>query len=296
MNLQDYFKERRLLIDQELEKALPNSGKYPHTIYEAMRHSLFAGGKRLRPILALAAYEINSTDYTRVLPTACALECIHTYSLIHDDLPAMDDDDYRRGVPTCHKLFGEAMAILAGDALLTQAFYLIAQNAKVPGISPEQVITVMADISQAIGTEGLIGGQVVDLQSENKTVDAETLYYIHQKKTGALITAAIRAGAILAAADQQQLSALTSFGDWLGLAFQITDDILDIEGDLEKLGKRPGSDLKKKKATYPAMYGLAEAKIKAQDAVCQAHESLSHFGDEAKTLHEIARFVLQRTF
>lgn len=294
MNISAYFQERRTIVDNALCSMLPASDQYPHVIHQAMYHSLFAGGKRLRPILALAAYEAIECSYRKILPTACALECIHTYSLIHDDLPAMDDDDFRRGVPTCHKVYGEAIAILAGDALLTHAFYLLAENAKIEGISVERVVKVIAEIANACGTNGLIGGQVVDLTSEDKQVDADTLRYIHQKKTGALITASVRAGAILAGASVRQLEAMTGYGDCLGLAFQITDDILDIEGSIEALGKTPGSDAKKHKATYPALFGMQEAKKQAEIAVQKAKNCIEVLGERGEVLSSIADFVLYR--
>lgn len=295
MTIENYLRERRELIDDQLRKMLPPSEKYPTSIYQAMCHSLFAGGKRLRPILVLAAYELYDKNLANVYHTACALEFIHTYSLIHDDLPAIDNDDFRRGLPTCHKVFGEAIAILAGDALLTHAFFLLAENAKIEAIGPQKAIRVISEVSSACGIGGLIGGQVVDIESENKVVDAKTLYYIHQNKTGALIKVAIRSGAILAGANEQELEALTTYGEKIGLAFQIIDDILDLEGNQEQLGKKPGSDLEKNKATFPLLFGIEESKRIAKKAIEEAQISLSSFGNKAKILHEIANYVISRS-
>lgn len=296
MIIEDYLKERRLIIEEQLQKMLSPSDTYPESIYHAISHSLFAGGKRLRPILVLAVYELFDDNMENAYYTACALEFIHTYSLIHDDLPAMDNDDYRRGVPTCHKLFGEALAILAGDALLTHAFFLLAENAKLEFIGPEKAIRVISEISSACGLSGLIGGQVVDIESENKEVDPETLYYIHRNKTGALIKAAIRSGAILAGANERELEALTNYGEKLGLAFQIVDDILDIEGDEKQLGKATGSDLKQNKVTFPLLFGMEESKKIAREAIEKAQRSLDIFGEKAQVLREIASYVITRTY
>ncbi|MDS1030098.1 polyprenyl synthetase family protein [Bacillota bacterium LX-D] len=295
MNLKLYLQQRKDIINQALEQQLPSNEQYPQNIYKAMRHSIFAGGKRIRPILTLATCELISDDYERAIPAACAIECIHTYSLIHDDLPAMDNDDYRRGVPTCHKVYGEAIAILAGDALLTYAFQILAEDQLVSNYNPAVAIRLIHEISSACGPFGLIGGQVLDIESENKKVDEQTLKYIHQNKTGALITTSIRAGAILGGATEEQLDALTSYGKFLGLAFQITDDILDIEGSIENLGKQPGSDLKNSKVTFPAVYGLEEAKVRANKAVEDAIDSLHIFGDKSACLKNLAKFILERS-
>src|SRR5205809_387248 len=238
-----------------------------------MRYSVMAGGKRLRPILVIAGCEAVGGMAERVLPTACALELIHTYSLIHDDLPAMDDDDYRRGRLTNHKVFGEAVAILAGDALLTHAFRLVAGN--VDGASDARAIAdVVAEIAEAAGTDGMVGGQVVDIESEGKTVSAETLDYIHTRKTAALIRASLRVGAMLAGAKPDALKAITRAGEALGLAFQIVDDILDVEGSLEELGKTAGSDQRKQKATYPALHGLEASRRRARQLIEDAKVAL----------------------
>jgi len=282
------------LVDEALDQLLPVANAEPQTIHEAMRYSIFAGGKRLRPVLVMAAAEAVGGDGNEVLPTACALELIHTYSLIHDDLPAMDDDDYRRGKLTSHKVYGEGIAILAGDGLLTMAFELMAQNAAIGTISDKSVIQAIKEVAAAAGTLGMIGGQVADLEAENQVIDGDALRCIHARKTGALYRAALRTGAILAGASEEQVAALTKYAEALGLAFQITDDILDIEGDERKLGKQVGSDIKNNKATYPALYGLAASKEMAAKAVDEALDSLKSFGSEADLLRAIVRYILSR--
>ncbi len=285
---------RAELINRELNRYLPHPESLPPVIHQAMRYSVFAGGKRLRPLLVTAAAEAVGGTADLVMPTACALEMIHTYSLIHDDLPAMDNDDLRRGRPTSHKVFGEAVAVLAGDALLTAAFELMARNAEVTGITPLAVTQVIGEVAGAAGSRGMIGGQVVDMENENKTIDAATLHYIHAHKTAALFKAAIRAGAILAGAGAGQLTALTSYAEHMGLAFQITDDLLDIEGNQMVTGKPVGSDERRGKSTYPALYGLAESKRLASEAVNKAVAALHIFGAAADILREIARYLLLR--
>jgi len=294
MNIENYLKERKQLIDEALDKYLPGSDEYPAIIHQAMRHSIFAGGKRLRPILTLAACEVVGGSVEVALPTACAIECIHTYSLIHDDLPCMDDDDLRRGIPTCHKVFGEGIAVLAGDALLTFAFQLLAMNCELTQVPPPNAVKIIAEVSKACGTFGLIGGQVIDLESENTVVSLDTLKYIHQHKTGSLITTSIRTGAILGNANFEELKLLTEYGKLVGLAFQITDDILDIEGDLEHLGKTPGKDFKHKKATFPALYGLDQSKKMAESYLNNAISIIQPFKEKGQVLAEIAKCVLQR--
>lgn len=282
------------LINRELGRYLPEPEENPPVIHQAMRYSVFAGGKRLRPLLATAAAEAVGGTTEQVMPTACALEMIHTYSLIHDDLPAMDDDDFRRGRPTSHKVFGEAVAVLAGDALLTAAFELIARNGEIDGISPGAVTKVIREVAGAAGSRGMIGGQVVDMENEHKVIDASTLQYIHAHKTAALFKAALRAGAILAGGGENQLAALSAYAEHMGLAFQITDDILDVEGDQKATGKPVGSDVKRGKSTYPALYGLAESKRLAGEAVNRAVEALHIFGAEADILRNIAIYLLLR--
>ena len=291
MNIKGYLEERKSIIDRALDQLLPHEYELPSSIHQAMRYSIFAGGKRLRPILATASCEVVGGNMEHVLPTACALECIHTYSLIHDDLPCMDDDDLRRGIPTCHRTFGEAVALLAGDALLTHAFYLLAMNNELCQVEPQNVIKIIAEISKACSSKGLIGGQIVDLASEDKEIDLPTLEYIHKNKTGALIKVAIRSGALIGNANKQELDALTTYGQLIGLAFQITDDILDIEGDVDHLGKTPG---KSHKATYPAILGLKQSKKLAGSYIEQSIKSIQLFGDKGKVLKDIAQYVLNR--
>ncbi len=292
-DLQAYLKERRALVDAALERFLPPEDTPPPTVHRAMRYSVLAGGKRLRPILVIAGAEAVGGTPETVLPAACALELIHTYSLIHDDLPAMDDDDYRRGRLTSHKVFGEAIAILAGDALLTLAFRLVADNtARVT--NPLVLRDVVAELAGAAGTFGMVGGQVVDIESEGKTITAETLEYIHRHKTAALIRASLRVGALLAGGDAKAVAAIGEAGSDLGLAFQIVDDILDVEGTLEELGKTAGSDERKQKATYPALHGLEASRRQAGRLIEQAKERLRVLGDRAVPLQALADYVLER--
>ncbi len=292
-DLQSYLGERRRLVDEALERVLPGDDVPPPTIHRAMRYSVMAGGKRLRPILVIAGAEAVGSVAERVLPTACALELIHTYSLIHDDLPAMDDDDYRRGRLTNHKVFGDAIAILAGDALLTLAFRLIADNAALVS-DPAIIHGVVAEVADAAGTQGMVGGQVVDIESEGKTVSAETLDYIHLHKTAALIRGSLRAGAMLGGGDVPAVSAITTAGERLGLAFQIVDDILDVEGSLAELGKTAGSDERKKKVTYPAHHGVEASRRKAGLLIDEAIASLHPLGPAAEPIQALCRFVLER--
>ncbi|MHB1125346.1 MAG: polyprenyl synthetase family protein [Bacillota bacterium] len=296
MDLKAYLRERTDLVNRSLDIYLPGENEVPETIHKAMRYSIFAGGKRLRPILAIAAVESVGGDAEKVLPTACALEMVHTYSLIHDDLPALDDDDYRRGLLTCHKLFGEAMAILAGDALLTHAFILMAgtDNRAIVG-SAQAVLDSMQDVSLAIGTGGMIGGQVADLEAERQErIEPDTLDYIHKHKTGALFRASVRVGAIIAGANDRQLLALTDYAENLGLAFQITDDILDIVGDSKKMGKSAGSDIKKGKATFPALYGLDKSRETVEVLTRRALDCLEPLGEPAEPLRQIAIYLTSR--
>ena len=286
--------DRVRLIDRALEKYLPVEQDPPETLHRAMRYSVFAGGKRLRPVLFLASAEAVGGSTEPLLPAACALELIHTYSLIHDDLPAMDNDDYRRSKLTNHKVFGDAVAILAGDALLTQAFGLIAQCGLTGKIDCQTVVRVIGEVVAAAGSEGMIGGQVVDIESENKTIDKSVLRYIHAHKTGALFRASIRGGALMGGGSASQLSELTEYAENLGLAFQITDDILDVEGDSEKLGKTVGSDERKRKCTYPAIYGLQESKELARNSVEKAKKALKNLGAGANILRYIAEYLLHR--
>lgn len=292
MEIKTYMKEARDITDARLKELLPAETAYPEVIHQAMAYSVFAGGKRFRPMLCLAACETVCGDWKPALDAACAMECIHTYSLIHDDLPGMDDDDYRRGKLTNHKVFGEGMAILAGDALLTYAFEILAGMGS--ETNSRQMLQIIREVSKASGTAGMIGGQVVDIISEQTKPTAELLQYIHNNKTGALIVASVRMGAILGGADETQLAALTEYAHQLGLAFQITDDILDVVGDESKIGKPVGSDEKNEKATFPALFGLEQSRMMADEAVQAAVAALEPFGDKADMLVQLAQYLLSR--
>jgi len=295
MDIKSYLKERCRLVDEALERYLPRENELPVSLHRAMRYSVFAGGKRVRPILMLAACEAVGGTVTHALPAACAMEMIHTYSLIHDDLPAMDDDDFRRGNPTNHKVFGEAVAILAGDALLTEAFILLSRQAERAGVPAEALLKVVNEIAVCAGSRGMVGGQVVDMESEgNRRIEFATVQYIHTHKTGALIKASVRSGALLGGADSDGLAAMTRYGEAIGLAFQIADDILDIEGTTEEIGKDAGSDEARGKATYPAVIGLAESKRLATELVERAFDALAPFGDRGDTLRDIATYIIRR--
>ena len=294
MDLKAYLDERRALVEAGLKRFLPAETTMPSELHQAMHYSLFAGGKRLRPTLTIAAAEAVGGRAADVLPVACAFECIHTYSLIHDDLPAMDDDDLRRGRPTCHTVFGQAMAILAGDALLTEAFALLTNPAFVAHLDPVLLRTVIYEIALAAGSQGMAGGQAVDILSEEKAIEAALLDYIHTHKTGALILCALRAGAHLGGATAAELDAITRYGTAVGLAFQIADDILDIEGEEAARGKRIGGDQSRGKATYPALVGLEEAKREAQRLAQEAFDALVSLNHHADPLREIARFIVAR--
>jgi geranylgeranyl diphosphate synthase, type II len=293
MDIQAYLSESKRLVDEHLEKLLPAASEEPSTIHRAMRHSVFAGGKRVRPILVLASGESLAGDREVLLALGAGIEMMHTYSLIHDDLPALDNDDLRRGVPTCHKVFGEAMAILAGDALMTRCYQVLAD---LPKLSEPVRIGIIREIAGATGTvNGMLGGQVVDLESEGKPISARALEYIHFSKTGALLKACVRCGAIAAGADARALHALTEFGQKIGLVFQIVDDILDITSSSEVLGKTAGKDEKMKKATYPAFYGIEASNKKANELVASALQDIREFGNEADSLRNIAQFIISRT-
>lgn len=294
MDLTHYLQSKRLEVEKALEKLMfPEEGLLSNHM-AAMRYSLFAGGKRIRPILCLAAAEALDIDPTPYLPIACSLECIHTYSLIHDDLPAMDNDDLRRGKPTNHKVFGEAEAILAGDGLLTFAFDLLS-NTEVSGpIKSDDRIRIIQIIAQAVGSLGMVGGQALDIESEGKSIPFETLQYLHSCKTGALITASVQTGAVIGQAKQGQLEALTVYGKAIGLAFQIVDDLLDVEGTEEELGKAVGADAALNKATYPSLFGVEETRKKAIAAVDNALAALEGFDEKADYLREIAKYIYYR--
>lgn len=292
INISEYFSRRIEQVEAWLDRLLPAESAAPEVIHQAMRYSIFAGGKRLRPILAIATGEVFGAEESALLPSACALEMIHTYSLIHDDLPAMDNDDLRRGMPTNHVVFGEGMAILAGDALLTQAFQTLAEC---EGGTPERKIRVLAEVAAAAGTvNALIGGQVLDLQFEGQPVTGEQLESIHRAKTGALIRCAVRIGAIIGGASQAELEALTVYGEKAGLAFQVADDLLDETATSEELGKTAGKDAASHKATYTALYGLDGAGEMAQRLFREAISALDRIDRNTDALAGIARFIVDR--
>jgi geranylgeranyl diphosphate synthase type II len=293
LDLTAYLEAQRATVDAALERVLPPESAPPTSIHRAMRYSVLAPGKRLRPILVMAGAEAVGGCAADVLDAACALELIHAYSLIHDDLPAMDDDDYRRGRLTNHKVFGEALAILAGDALLTLAFRLVAVNAARVA-APAIVGAVVAEVADAAGTDGMVGGQVVDIESEGKTISPEMLDYIHLHKTAALIRASLRIGALLGGARAEQVEAVSRAGEALGLAFQIVDDILDVEGSLAELGKSAGSDERKRKATYPSLHGLPASKHRARELIEETKTLLHPLGPAAEPIRALADFVFER--
>jgi geranylgeranyl diphosphate synthase type II len=285
-----YMKQRADAVDVALERVLPAETLRPETLHKAMRYSVFAGGKRLRPVLVIAGAEAVGGTAEQVMPTACAMELIHTYSLVHDDLPAMDNDDFRRGAPTNHKVFGEAMAILAGDALLTLAFRLVADNA---GASTA-LRDVVVDIADAAGHKGMVAGQVADLEAEGRRVGADVVDYIHAHKTGALIRTSLRIGAMLCGADAAQVRALSVAGADLGLAFQIVDDILDVVSSSEELGKTAGKDQIQQKATYPAIHGIEASRARAAFLIRDAEEALRVLGPRAEPIRALGRFIVER--
>jgi geranylgeranyl diphosphate synthase type II len=290
-DLKQYLEARRLMVEEALEVALPQQDGPETRVVEAMRYSLFAGGKRLRPILCLAASEAVGGDLKAAMPAGCALEMIHTYSLIHDDLPAMDDDDLRRGKPTNHKVFGEAIAILAGDGLLTEAFVLLSDY---NSLLPERAVQVIGVIAEAASYRGMVGGQVVDILSQNKRADLETVQQMHSRKTAALIAAATESGALTGKGSEAQVAALARYGRAIGLAFQIADDILDIEGDTELLGKTTGADEAMGKVTYPAAVGLERSRQAANEMVNDALAALEGFDDRANPLRSLANYIITR--
>jgi geranylgeranyl diphosphate synthase type II len=294
LDLKAYLEDRRGLVNRALEGYLPPGRGPAPRVVEAMRYSLFAGGKRLRPILCLAGAEAVGGEAGEALPVACALEMIHTYSLIHDDLPAMDDDDLRRGQPTCHRQFDEATAILAGDALLTEAFRIMADAAPKFEGREGMLLEVIQLIAQAAGYQGMVGGQMLDLQAEGRKISLKELETIHRLKTGALLTASVRAGGLVGGGTRAEVTALTAFGEKFGLAFQITDDLLDVEGEAAEMGKSPGMDVKKGKATYPALLGVEEARKWAKELIEEAIADLQPLGERAEPLREIGRYLLVR--
>lgn len=286
-----YLSGQKALIDAALEELLPGDDDCPETLHRAMRYSTLAGGKRLRPILCLAACRAIGGDEDVALATACALEMIHTYSLIHDDLPCMDDDDLRRGRPTLHRAFSEGAAVLAGDGLLTLAFEIVGADER---LTDQQVRRIIIQLATGAGCRGMVGGQQADLDAEGKAVSPEELEYIHSHKTGALLTASVLSGAIAGVAEEEQLKQLKEYGMAIGLAFQIKDDLLDVEGESSKLGKSTGQDKKAGKATYPAVWGIEASREKLSQAITRALTSLEGFGEEAEPLRQIARFIANR--
>jgi geranylgeranyl diphosphate synthase, type II len=294
MDIKAYLTKKRAVVDKALEALVPPAKTFPPKVFEAMRYSLFAGGKRVRPILAIAAAEALGANTAGLLPVAGTLELIHTYSLIHDDLPAMDDDDFRRGRPTCHKVYGEAIAILAGDGLLNLAFEALSDPRRLRTIPAQRLVAVIREVSLASGVLGMVGGQVVDMESEGKDVDFPTLEYIHTHKTGALIRASVRVGALYARASEKRLKALTRYGEMVGLAFQIADDILDIVGTQKEIGKDVGSDMKKGKKTFPSFYGLAESRRRANEVAGHAVAALKDFDRKADPLRELSKYIVTR--
>jgi geranylgeranyl diphosphate synthase, type II len=291
MTLPDFFEADRAAVEELLRMLLPPEGTPPPSIHRAMRYSVFAGGKRIRPILCLEAARMFTDDVAGALHAGCALEFIHTYSLIHDDLPALDNDDFRRGKPTCHKAFTEAIAILAGDALLTLAFQKLGDAP----LEPTQRVRIISEVAAAAGTvHGMVGGQVADVEAEGKPVDEKTLEYIHRSKTAALIRGSIVAGAIAGGASDDDIEQLRQFGESIGWSYQILDDILDVEESSAALGKTAGKDQAQQKATYPSLYGLAKSKQIAADLKTRALEALERYGERASRLRLLAEFLVAR--
>ena len=293
MTLDQYMAHQQKRVDAALDRWVPAEGQDPTLIHRAMRYSLFAGGKRIRPLLAIAAAEAVANSPVGIENAACSLELIHTYSLIHDDLPALDNDDLRRGRPTCHKVFGDAMAILAGDALLTLAFEVLGRLEEIDATRRVRLVEELARASGTVG--GMIGGQVNDIQGEGKHPTAELLNSIHRAKTGALLRASVRIGALYAGADANQLDALTRFGEHAGLAFQIVDDVLDVEQPSEKLGKTAGKDAQQQKITFPAVYGMEKSRAMAEEERLAAHRALHSIDGRAGRLKELADLIVSRS-
>lgn len=294
MNIQDYLEYQRNRVDGFLEKALPPETMEPVVLYQSMGYSLLGGGKRIRPILTIAAAQSLGYDQDAMLPLAAALECVHTYSLIHDDLPAMDNDDYRRGRLTNHKVYGEGMAILAGDGLLTMAFELCSLEELGKSFSSEQQLAIVRELAKGSGHQGMVGGQVMDIQAENQDIELSHLQRIHAYKTGRLIRAAVRIGGIIGKASSTQLDALTGYADDIGLAFQIADDVLNMVGTREELGKDAGTDEKRGKKTYPSFFGVEGARQLGEQCVERAISGLNEFGPPADPLRHIASYIMAR--
>ena len=291
-----YMKRWAGRVEETLDRLVPETGGEPPEMFKIMRYSLFAGGKRLRPILCVAGAEAVGGEPEAILPAACALECIHTYSLIHDDLPAMDDDDFRRGNPTSHKVFGDAAAILGGDGLLTLAFEMMTGAEMARAAGAERTIEAIKVLADAAGAVGMVGGQLLDLRAGGRVKEPSELVEIHRRKTGAMIRASVYMGGLLGGGGDGQMAALSRYGERAGLAFQIVDDILDVEGDAELMGKSTGSDAAQDKATYPALHGLEASKEMAREVVDEAIGALSAFPDGAQALAALARFIVLRRF
>lgn len=296
INIKDYFNENRESVNTYIEGLLKEVDKYPNYLHDSMRYSLMAGGKRLRPILVIASAEAVGGRRENVLPFAVAIEMIHTYTLIHDDLPAMDDDELRRGRPTCHKEFGEATAILAGDALLTYAFEVMSNLSLMPNSSPDNVIRAINEVAKRVGVSGTIGGQMADILCEGVGGTIPLLEYIHTHKTGEMILASVLAGGILSGATEDELGALSAYAKNVGLAFQIVDDILDIEGNSKVMGKNTGIDAKNNKLTYPGLLGIAESRHIASHLIDTGIKSLAIFGERGEVLEDIAEYIIARSF
>ena len=294
MNIKDYLEQKRLEVDRFLDEVTPSAATSPVTLHESMRYSLLAGGKRVRPILAIAAAESLGPPPPGLMAVACSLELIHTYSLIHDDLPSMDNDDFRRGKPTNHKVYGEAMAVLTGDALLTMAFDLISRPDLMKGCDPVRQVRILQELAFGSGNMGMVGGQVFDIQAEHQDIDLPTLQNIHKHKTGMLIRAAVRMGAMAGGADDRELDVMTGYAEDVGLAFQIADDLLNVTGTREELGKNPNTDAERGKKTYPAFYGVEGAKRLADECATRAIARLSSFGASADPLRDLARYITAR--
>ena len=293
LDIKTYMSEKRQRIEEALETCLPPEETYPQTLHRAMRYSVFSGGKRFRPILCMTSFEVCGGSGEAILPVACAVEMIHTYSLIHDDLPCMDDDDLRRGKPTSHKVFGEAVAVLAGDALLGLAIETVAR--RLPKYAGYETTTrVLVDLLAAIGTDGMVAGQLVDIESEGKPVDATTVEYIHSRKTGCLIASSVRVGAIVAGASDSEIERLSTYGSKIGLAFQIVDDILDVVGSFGDLKSGAGLDAERQKATYPGVLGVERSKAIAESLIAEAKDCLEDLGPRALPLRLLADMVVRR--
>ncbi|MBM4120267.1 MAG: polyprenyl synthetase family protein [Nitrospira sp.] len=294
MDIKKYLEQKRDAVDRFLDSVIPSATTPPTTLHESMRYSLFAGGKRVRPILAIAAAEAVSSPSKAIFPVASSLELIHTYSLVHDDLPAMDNDDFRRGKPTNHKVYGDAMAILAGDALLTLAFELCSRPDLMDGLDPARQVQIVRELAHGSGNLGMVGGQVLDIQAENKDIDLAMLQGIHKHKTGMLIRASVRMGALVGGATPAQLDCLTKYAEDIGLAFQIADDVLNVTGTREELGKDANTDAKRGKKTYPTFYGVDGARKMADECARRAIGRLPSLDAKADPLRELARYITSR--